>query len=155
MKRFLSLLALILLVAVVAYPQVQTVNGVTFNQAKLWFSNANCLPATANDTTTYLPFTPSTNVGWVKRSNDSMNVLIYYQLRSSTTGATGTATLIDSCVSTTQSDVATIGKGLAIATLIGADQVRFIFDYNGATTGTGGNDGSANLFRFYYMLYRP
>jgi hypothetical protein len=162
MKRFLNVLALLLLIAGLSYSQVTTNQyGVTFNQARVWFTEANATDATADRTTGYLTFAPATEIGLIGRATDSLNVHISYQLRNSVTGAVqGSATLLDSCVyvvdEAVTSDTSTVETGLGVATLRGYDQVRFVLDFDAATPGTSdGDDGTANLFRLYYILYKP
>ena len=154
MKRFLSLLALVVLIAGVASSQVVTNQfGTRFNQAREFYKEASFTASTANDTTGYITFVPATELGIIGRADDSVDVNIYYQLRNSTTGAAGSWTLIDSTILTAATDNAAVETGLGIATLRGYDQVRFYFDFQ--TNSTDGLDGTAATFRCYYMLYKP
>ena len=117
------------------------------------------LATTANDTTRYFALTRASfgkrdgteDMRFFGRSNDSLAVDCYYQLKNSTTGALGTWTQIDTVIHVNTSDSTSTPGTLLRATLIGYDQIRFYFDW---LTGSAASDGSTNTFRFYLYLLK-
>ena len=153
MKKLFFVLALMVVSVSLVFAQTPQ-----FNQAWL-LRTKTYLATTANDTTAYYNLTASsfgrragtTDIRFFGRSNDSITVDCYYQLKNSTTGALGTWTQIDTVIHVNTSDSTSTPGTLLLATLIGYDQIRFYFDF---LSGTAGSDGSDNTFRWYAYLLK-
>lgn len=154
MKKIFALLAIMLF----AVGNLCAQSTPLFNRA--WdVYNKSYTASTANDTTQYFPLTQATHgrrsgttdIRFFGRSNDSLSVNCYYQLKNSTTGSLGTWTQIDTVIHVATSDSVTSPGTLLLATLIGYDQIRFYFDWLAASAG---GDGTADTFRWYLYLFK-
>jgi len=171
MKKMLAVftfLALSLLLVGEAYAQGTT----QFNRAWLVYSKTAYEDSTANDTTKFLNLSEMTagrrsapfDISCYGRSNDSIRVLVYYQLGNTEANHLGAWTALDSVIHVDDAgaatDTTTDGvnhNALASTTIKGADKVRFYFNYLGADAGIktpaeSGTDGTATLFRFYVVI---
>ncbi len=152
MKKLLT--ALLFLTGATAFAQRTPV----WNQA--WEVYRKVYTAsTANDTTAYIPLTQTstgrrsgaTDIRFFGRSNDSLSVNCYYQLKNSLTGAVGVWTQIDTVIHVQTSDSTSTPGTLLLANLVGYDQIRFYFDWLAASAGANAVD---NVFRWYLYLLK-
>jgi hypothetical protein len=128
------------------------------NAYRCYTNNAYTLN-TANDTMeTYIPLNGISGLRVYDKSTDSLVADIYYILRNSIIDSTCAGAKLGSTVTHVQplgQDTCTSPGALAIATLIGWDQIKFYVDYK--SNSTSGNAGEAYGYvnkLFVYLLRR-
>jgi hypothetical protein len=177
--RYLLVLTVLVLMTGSLFAQAYT--GVPqFNRAWMVYEENSYTASTANDTTGWIPIATG-NVGIraaatdmivFGRSNDSLKCVPYYQLRNTESGWTGAWTAMDTLIHLDPDNAAaydttsvpgygtTGGLGavtthegtVMLATLIGANQIRFFFDQLTGSSASAAGDGVTNRFRFYIYL---
>ena len=151
MQKYGSILAVIM-ASVILYSltvgQSRPVGSVKFQQNFVVYYKSGYTASTANETTGYISCRGVSDIALFGESNDSIRMLLYYQVRNSYTGVQGAWTAIDTLGADGLGSVpdpagsdTLIGRA-AQATILGFDEVRFFADYlTGANTGgDGGTD---------------
>jgi hypothetical protein len=134
MKYLLSLLLILLMVSTVL-PQTKTP---VLGQTSLIYRDTFRKGVDVADTIGYISIKGASDFRLLWTSQDSTDVVIKYVLRNSRTGAKTALTSIDSMVTVKTNGSKGIGTAVALATLVGYDQVMFQLtqsadDHNGAT----------------------
>lgn len=157
------LLTFVLLVSGTALAQ-QGGSGQFFNQPYQFYTKTDPTPSTANDTTGFLPLRGGQGgLAVFGSADDSAAVIVFYRLRQNkglpyavTTAFTAIDTLgpDGSGGMATTSGASQLVGTVALATLLGYDEIQFHTDY---LTGTsdGAKDGSSNIIRLFYYFLKP
>lgn len=137
--------------------------GQFFNQPYQFYTKTNPTPSTANDTTGFIPLRGGQGgLAVFGSADDSAAVLVFYRLRQSklpyavTTAFTAIDTLGpagDGTMATTSGASQLLGT-IALATLLGYDEIQFHTDYLTGTS-NGAVDGTANVVRLFYYYLKP
>lgn len=162
MKRFLSIAVLVLVTVAIGYGQQTRVdaftaaNGAKFNQTDQFYYKSGYTASTANDTTGWISIRGVSNFALLGTANDSVNAVLFYQLRNSMLNVTGSWTNADT-LGQDGLGTALVATGatqlltqVATSTLNGYDEIRFYVDQLSGSGAAG--DGTTNIIKFF--IYR-
>jgi len=146
--KYLAVLMTVLFMFSVGLSQTTTP---VLNQTSLIYKGA--LPATTSgDTTDLINIKGASDLRLMWTSEDSMDLVIQYKLRNSTTGLTTAAATIDSAVTVKGSGSKGVCTAIALTTLLGYDQIQILMSQSGDAHG---GTTASKYFRLYiYPLAR-
>jgi hypothetical protein len=110
------------------------------------------LATDSGDSTDWISVKGASDVKILWTSEDSIDAVIKYQLRNSTTGMTTAATTIDSAVTTKSNGSKGVGTLVALTTLVGYDQIRYELSQSGDAHG--GTTAGKYLKLYIYPVAR-
>ena len=139
--------------------QQQGPKGVTYNQPNQFYQKTYTA-ATANDTSAFLSLGSASDIAVFGSNTDSASILVRYRLRTKNAGGssgytvTSAWTTVDTLGQAGDGTLDTSGAQLlgtiALATLLGYDEIQFHTDFlSGSASGDAG-DGTTNIARLFY-----
>lgn len=162
--KYLLTLSLVGLMSAGLMAQQKGSLGQYFNQPTQFYSKLNPTSSTANDTSGFITLKGGQGgIAIYGSADDSCSALVYYRLRQSRVGGyavTGSWTAIDTLGQAGDGTLSTIsGAGqlvgtVALATLLGYDEIQFYVDYLTGTSNAAA-DGTSNTVRLFYYYLKP
>lgn len=154
----------LLMISGTVLAQQQGPKGVRYNEPVQFYQKTAYEDGTANETTAFISLGSADNIAVFGSNNDSITAPVRYRLRSKNVGGasgytvTGAWTIVDTLGQDGGGNLDTSGAQLlgtiALATLLGYDEIQFYIDYIAGTAIDDSNSGAegTNTVRLFYYF---